>query len=100
MVRFTGEGSYTVKESTSWVRSPIAVQTEQFRGCPPSPKNSAAGGPPAKDAGSPGMVLPMSSERGLIYKAIPKKYEQADTSGLRHVVERGNTTHDIELTEK
>ncbi len=94
-----GDGSYTVKEPPLGNVS-IAVQTEQFRKRAPPAKHSAPGGPPNKDAGSPGMVLPKPSERGLVYKATPKKYEQADTSGLRHVVERGNTTHDIELTEK
>jgi hypothetical protein len=46
------------------------------------------------------MVLPDPKVRGIIYKAIPPKYEKIETSGLNCTVTRGNQTHNLELTWK
>jgi hypothetical protein len=94
----TGDGSYLVKEPPLG-NVKIAVQTDKYRYRGRPGATSEKSGPPHKD-GSPGMILPDSSKRGLVYKSTPAKYEKADTSGLHYVVDRGNTIHDIELTEK
>jgi hypothetical protein len=46
------------------------------------------------------MVLPDPKVRGLVYKAIPEKYERIETSGLTVVVTPGHQQHDIVLTSK
>jgi hypothetical protein len=94
-----GDGTYLVKEPPLG-NVKIAVQTEMYKGraVPPNTKNEPRGDP--KQVGSGGMVLPDPSVRGLIYKAIPDKYEQFETSGLSCVVKRGDQQHDIPLTAK
>jgi hypothetical protein len=94
-----GDGTYLVKEPPLG-NVKIAVQTTKYRDRGRPAANSEKSGPTHKDAGSPGMILPDSSHRGLVYKSTPKKYENADSSGLHYVVERGDAIHDIELTDK
>jgi hypothetical protein len=91
-------GTYTVKEPPlGTVR--IAVQTEMYsqkNNPDPGHKTGKGNEPP----GSRGMVTPNPAERGLIYKAIPAKYEKIETSDLSVTVTRGNQQHDIRLTSK
>lgn len=67
----------------------------------------ARGGPspikPPKDGGSvnpddPGQRIPIMGEmpRGVV--PIPEKYDKVETSGLTYTVEKGEHTHDINLT--
>jgi hypothetical protein len=46
------------------------------------------------------VILPDPSERGLVYRAIPEKYEKVETSGLTCVVQKGTQTHDLKLSSK
>ena len=93
-----GDGAYVMKEAPiGKVR--IAVQTRMYRGRAAPPPGSGRGGD-ANQVGSKGMMLPDPSVRGLVYKSVPEKYEQVDTSGLSNEVVRGNQKINLPLTWK
>ncbi len=92
-----GDGAYVMKEAPiGKVR--IAVQTLIYRGAAAPPTVGRGGG--ANQVGSKGMVLPDPSVRGLVYKAIPEKYEKVESSGLSAEVVKGDQKIDISLTWK
>lgn len=88
-------GRYTVKEPPLG-RCLVAVRTRDKMGSV-RPKVAASGG---GGVGSAGMVLPNPEEIGMTYVPTPTKYEDAKTSGLTAVIQKGNREHDLELTAK
>jgi hypothetical protein len=52
--------------------------------------------PPGAGSGMPGMVLP--KDVGLVFTAIPTKYEDVKTSDLRATLTKGKQTHAIKLS--
>jgi hypothetical protein len=90
------DGTYVVRDPPLGKVS-IAVQTRMFRvRGPASPPAGLAAGEPLES--SRGIVVPAGSERGLVYKAVPEKYEQAETSALTWTVGWGQNRHDLELS--
>lgn len=94
-----GDGVYSIREAPlGKVR--IAVQTLMYRGTAVPPPRVGRPGGDASQVGSKGMMLPDPSVRGLVYRAIPEKYEQVETSGLSSEVVKGDQRIDLPLTSK
>lgn len=83
------DGSYTVVDPPLG-DCKVVVLTSYLKGMKP-PGQAGAGGA----EGSRGMTLP--KDVGLVYTAIPPKYESRQDSGLTVNVKRGKQPHDIKL---
>jgi len=81
------DGTYTL-EKVSPGPMKISVQT------PPPPSGKPVVQPPPGASSMPGMDM---RNREVKTVAIPRKYEDPNTSGLTYTVTSGSQTHDIEL---
>lgn len=90
----TKEGQYEINNAPLG-KVKVAVQTEMFKGFQGA-KDMTGGRPPAP-AGKIGSFSHIASNVPGAYRAIPPKYERAQTSDLLVTIQDGQRTLDLEL---